>query len=142
MVGLIGLAFVLGDIAAIVLLSFAGAVMLVGRFWWPADVVRQVVWRYLEPAGVLERHEAHEDRATRRIARVIGGASWLVSAALLLLGVAVLAWGLAFAIAFMVALDAAFDFCALCWIVSQLEQRRWMPARVARVLAVAAAGER
>jgi hypothetical protein len=25
----------------------AGAVMLVGRFWWPADIFRQLTWRLL-----------------------------------------------------------------------------------------------
>jgi hypothetical protein len=89
--------------------------MLVGRFWWPADVFRQLTWRVLEPAGLLRRREVHEDHDTRRVARVLGGAAWIVSAALLLLGVPVLPWVLALAIAVMVALDAAANFCVLCF---------------------------
>jgi hypothetical protein len=118
MVVLVALAFLIGGMVAVVLLAFAGLVMLVGRFWWPADVFRQLTWRLLEPAGMLRRHEVHEDHETRRVARVLGGAVWLASAALLLAGVPVLAWAFAFLIAVMVALDAAANFCALCFAVS------------------------
>jgi hypothetical protein len=97
--------------------------MLLGRFWWPADVVRQLVWRVLEPAGILRRDDVHEDHATRRIARVMGGTLWLIAAALLALGATLLAWIIAVAIAVMVALDASLDFCALCFLVAQAGRR-------------------
>ena len=118
MVALVAIGFLLGGPSAVVLLALAGAVMLVGRFWWPADIVRQVTWRFLEPAGLLRRREVHEDHETRRIARVIGGAAWLLAASLLLLHLPVVAWVVAFAIAIMVALDAAADFCVLCFVVA------------------------
>lgn len=117
MVALVALAFLLQGPAAVVLLAAAGVVMLVGRFWWPADVFRQLTWRVLEPSGLLRRREVHEDHETRRVARTLGGAAWLAAAALLLLHVPVLPWLIAFAIAVMVALDAAVDFCALCFAV-------------------------
>jgi Domain of unknown function (DUF4395) len=117
MVALVALAFLLQGAAAVVLLAAAGVVMLVGRFWWPADVFRQLTWRVLEPAGLLRRREVPEDHETRRVARVLGGALWLAAAALLLLGVPLLAWVIAFAIAVMVALDASVDFCVLCFAV-------------------------
>ncbi len=47
MVGLIAVAFLVSAPAAAVLLAVAGAVMLVGRFWWPADIFRQLTWRLL-----------------------------------------------------------------------------------------------
>jgi hypothetical protein len=125
MVALVVVAFLLSalsPLAAAIPLLVAGVVMLVGRFWWPADVVRQLTWRVLEPAGVLPRREVHEDHETRRVARVIGGAAWLASAALVLLGVPVAGWVVAFAIAIMVALDAAVDFCALCFLTTQLRR--------------------
>ncbi|HEY9288940.1 MAG TPA: DUF4395 family protein [Candidatus Dormibacteraeota bacterium] len=109
------------------LLAIAGVVMLVGRFWWPADVVRQLVWRVFEPAGWLKRDEVQEDHETRRIARVIGGAIWLLAAAAMLIGNPVLAWILTLPIAVMVALDAALDFCALCFMVAQLDRRGLLP---------------
>jgi hypothetical protein len=118
MVVLVAIGFLVGGASAVVLLALAGAVMLAGRFWWPADVFRQVTWRFLEPAGLLRRREVHEDHETRRIARVIGGAAWLLAAALLLLHLPVVAWVIAFAIAIMVALDAAADFCVLCFVVA------------------------
>lgn len=122
MVVLIAAAFLIGPPAAAVLLAVAGGVMVVGRFWWPADIFRQVTWRLLEPAGVLRRREVHEDHETRRVARVIGGFAWLLAAVLLLLQVTVLAWVIAFAIAVMVVLDAAVNFCALCFLVARVRR--------------------
>ena len=102
MVLLVVVGFVLGGTASVVLLTLAGLVMLVGRFWWPADVFRQLTWRLLEPSGVLRRREVHEDHETRRVARVLGGVAWLLAAALVVAGAPVLAWVVAFLIAVMV----------------------------------------
>ncbi len=122
MVALVALGFVLGEPNGALPLALAGAIMLVGRFWWPADVVRQFVWWVAEPAGWLRRVERVEDHATRRLARVMGGVVWLACAALLLLSATVLAWLLAAAIAVMVVLDASLDFCALCFVVVRLDR--------------------
>ena len=127
MVLLIALGFVLGEPSGAWSLVLAGAIMLVGRFWWPADLVRQFVWRVAEPAGWLTRVEKEEDHATRRIARILGGLIWLASAALLLTGTATAgAWLLAAAIAVMVVLDATLDFCALCFVVARLDRLGWL----------------
>ncbi len=123
MIVLVGAGLILQGVAGSLLIAIAGAIMLVGRFWWPADVVRQLVWRALEPAGLLKRDDVHEDHETRRVARVIGGAIWLIAAAFLLAGNPVVAWVLTLPIAVMVALDAGLDFCALCFLVAQLDQR-------------------
>jgi hypothetical protein len=117
MVALVALGFLLGGPAAVALLAVAGVVMLAGRFWWPLDLFRQLTWRVLEPSGILRRREVHEDHETRRVARVLGGAVWLLAAALLLLQLPLLAWALAFLVAAMVVLDAALDFCALCFVL-------------------------
>ena len=123
MVGLVAAGLILQGIAGALLLAVAGIIMLAGRFWWLADVVRQLVWRVLEPAGILKRDDIQEDHETRRIARVIGGTVWLLAAASLLAGNPVLAWVLTLPIAVMVALDASIDFCALCFLVAQLDRR-------------------
>lgn len=123
MVALIVLGFILGDRWGAIPLVLAGAIMLLGRFFWPADLVRQAVWRVLEPSGILRRHEAREDHVTRRIARVIGGSIWLIAAILLVGGSATLAWILAGIVALMVVLDASVDFCVLCFGVAQLARR-------------------
>lgn len=117
MVALVAGAFLLGGPVAIALLAIAGVVMLGGRFWWPLDLFRQLTWRLLEPSGLLRRREIHEDHETRRIARVLGGTVWLAAAALLLLHLPLLAWALALLVAVMVVLDAALDFCALCFLL-------------------------
>src|SRR5882762_6775413 len=98
MVFLVALGFILGEPRGAIPLALAGAIMLVGRFWWPADVVRQFVWRVAEPAGWLKRIDREEDHATRRIARVLGGVIWLVCAGLLFTDLAILAWALVAAI--------------------------------------------
>jgi hypothetical protein len=122
MVVLVALGFVLGEPRGAYPLALAGAIMLLGRFWWPADVVRQFVWRVAEPAGWLPRVDREEDHATRRVARVLGGVIWLVSAGLLFTDLAILGWVLVAAIAIMVALDASINFCALCFVVARLDR--------------------
>ena len=123
MVALVVVGLILEGIPGALLLAVAGVIMLAGRFWWPADVVRQLVWRVLEPAGILKRDDVHEDHETRRIARVMGGTIWLVAAALLITGNPVIAWVLAIPIGIMVALDAGLNFCALCFVLAQLDRR-------------------
>ena len=120
MVALVIAAFLTQGVAAVVLLAIAGAIMVGGRFAWPLDVPRQITWRVLEPARILPRVERAEDHETRRIARVIGGAIWLVAAGLVALGAVGPAFILAGLIAVMVALDASVDFCALCFVLAQL----------------------
>ena len=123
MVALIVVGFLLGDRAGWAPVLLAGLIMLAGRFYWPADVVRQFVWRVAEPRGWLTRIERVEDHDTRRKARVMGGVVWIVAAALLLVHLWLAAWVLSFLIAFMVVLDAALNFCALCFVFLQLERR-------------------
>lgn len=122
MVGLVVVGFILGEPRGALLLAFGGAVMLVGRFWWPADLVRQFVWRVAEPAGWLPRRDREEDHATRRVARVLGGLVWLVCALLVLAGASTAAWVMAGLIAIMVVLDASVDFCALCFVAVRLDR--------------------
>ncbi len=122
MVALVVLGFVLGEPRGAWPLIFAGGIMLIGRFWWPADLVRQFVWRVAEPSGWLPRIEREEDHATRRIARALGGAVWLLSALLILGGFSVAAWVMSIGIAIMVALDASMDFCVLCFVVARLDR--------------------
>ena len=123
MVALVAAGLILQGIPGALLLAVAGVIMLAGRFWWPADVIRQLVWRVLEPAGILKRDDVREDHETRRIARILGGSIWLLAAGSMLAGNPVLAWVLTLPIAVMVALDASLDFCALCFMVAQLNRR-------------------
>jgi hypothetical protein len=106
---LLALGYVLGPPAHAWLIGLVGAVLLIGRFWWPADLFRQLAWRVLEPAGLLPRREVVEDHATRRVARVLGGAA-LIASALAIAAGQPLAWIVVAAMAVMIGLDAAFDF--------------------------------
>jgi hypothetical protein len=124
MVGLVVVGFVLGEPRGALPLAFAGAIMLIGRFWWPADLVRQFVWRVAEPAGWLARREREEDHTTRRVARVLGGLVWLLCAVLVVAGASTAAWLMSGLIAAMVALDASVDFCALCFVAARLDRLR------------------
>jgi hypothetical protein len=127
MVALVLVGLLFGGAAGSLLVAVAGVIMLLGRFWWPADVVRQLVWRLLEPAGMLRRDAVIEDHETRRIARGLGGLIWLFAAGALLTGSTIVGWILALPIAVMVSLDAALDFCALCFFVAQLDRRGMLP---------------
>ena len=130
MVALVAAGFVLGDRFGPLLLLVAGAIMLVGRFWWPADVVRQFTWRVLEPRRLVRRRERAEDHGTRRVARVLGGGVWIAAAALVWLGLPIAGWPVALLIVLMVVLDAAFDFCALCFVFLHLDRAGLLPARL------------
>jgi hypothetical protein len=122
MVALVAFGFILGEPNGALPLALAGLIMLVGRFWWPADLVRQFIWRVAEPAGWLQRRDREEDHATRRVARALGGAIWLACALLVIVGYATVAWLVAAAIVIMVALDASVDFCALCFVMARLDR--------------------
>ena len=93
--------------------------MALGRFWRPFDPFRVLTTAVLQPAGLLPRRMVHEDRETRRIARVLGGIVFALSGGLILLlpGLSWLAWTLTGLVGVMILLDAAFDFCALCLVV-------------------------
>ncbi|MFI5267428.1 MAG: DUF4395 family protein [Chloroflexota bacterium] len=108
-VALLAIAYIVGARSGLWLVGVVGAVLLLGRFWWPADIFRQFDWRVLEPAGILKRRDVQEDHETRRIARVLGGVVLLASAVLLGVG-AFWAWLLVAAMGIMIFLDAAFDF--------------------------------
>ncbi len=130
MAGLVVAGFLLGNRFGPILLLLAGGIMLVGRFWWPADLVRQLTWRVLEPRHLVTRRERVEDHTTRRIARVMGGVVWIAAAALAWLGLPVVGWAVALLIVLMIVLDAAFDFCALCFVFLHLDRAGILPARL------------
>lgn len=112
------LAYLLYDAAGGVLMVAVGLVMVIGRYRDGADLFRLFYQAMLVPRRVLEPRMVVEDRATRRIARVLGGSIQILAGLLVLAGQAVgVAWGLVALIAVMIALDAIFDFCVLCFVV-------------------------
>ncbi|HXT34883.1 MAG TPA: DUF4395 family protein [Chloroflexota bacterium] len=120
-VALLVLGFLVGAVDGAWLVGFVGLVLLLGRFWWQADLFRQLAWRVLEPAGLLQRREIQENHETRRVARVLGGSITLAAAVLLASGQS-WAWIAVGLIAVMISLDAIFNFCALCWLTLQFDK--------------------
>lgn len=120
-VGLLILAYLSGTAHGSWLVAFVGLVLLLGRFWWQADLFRQLAWHVLEPAGILHRRETQENHQTRRVARVIGGAIILAGAIVLAAGQG---WGWipVGLIGVMIALDGLFNFCALCWLTYHFDK--------------------
>ena len=117
-IALSAVAFVVGGPLGGAVMVAVGLLMIVGRFKDEADLLRGFYHTVLKPRGILSERMVTEDRATRRIARVMGGTIQLVAGLLILAGTAVsLAWALVGLIAFMIVLDAALDFCALCFVV-------------------------
>ena len=108
-VTLLAIAYVLGTSGAWIVAAL-GIVFLLGRFWWPADILRQFAWRALEPAGLLPRRDVVEDHATRRIARVLGGVGFLVGAGLVAIGQPTAGWIIVGGLAVVIFLDGAFDY--------------------------------
>src|SRR4051812_28465560 len=66
-VGLAVVALLVRGPLGVALLGIAGAVMLFGRFWGPADIFRQAVWRVAEPRGWLSPNMVPEELGTRRV---------------------------------------------------------------------------
>ncbi len=121
---LTAIAFVLDGTAGGALMVAIGLVMVVGRFRDEADLIRGFYQSFLRPRGILREDWAVEDRATRRVARVLGGTAQIVGGALLLAGgYGAIAWGLIGLITAMIALDALFSFCALCFVVHQFQRQ-------------------
>ncbi len=117
-IALSAVAFVLGGTLGGAIMVAVGLLMIVGRFKDEADLLRGFYHAVLKPRGILSERMVSEDRATRRIARVMGGSIQLLAGLLILAGQATpIAWLLVGLIAFMIVLDAAFDFCALCFVV-------------------------
>src|SRR5438552_19112909 len=73
MVALVAASLILQGVAGTLLLTVAGVIMLAGRFWWPADVVRQLVWRVLEAARIPQGDHDRVDDKTPRMPRVLAG---------------------------------------------------------------------
>src|SRR5688572_269432 len=109
-------------------MAFDGVVMLVGRFWGPADVFRQFVWRIAEPRGWLEPRLVPEEMGTRRIARALGGGAFFVIAAALAAGNLVLALAITVPLCAMILFDATVNFCALCFVNYQARRLRFLLA--------------
>lgn len=128
-IALSALAFALDGPTGGALMLVVGLIMVAGRFWDEVDLFRLIYRGVLKPSGLLREHMVTEDRATRRVARVLGGSAQIAAGALLIAGIApAVAGGLVAVIGVMIALDAALDFCALCFVVHQVRRVQGAPS--------------
>jgi hypothetical protein len=100
-------------VGALVILA-AAVIMGVGRYWAGADLFRQFTWRVVEPRGWLRANPVPEAMATRRVARVMGGAVLATAAGLAFVGEVVPATALVAILVPMMLLDAIASICLLC----------------------------
>jgi hypothetical protein len=119
---------VIGGSLGAALMAFDGVVMLVGRFWGPADVFRQFVWRVAQPRGWLAPRLVPEEMGTRRIARALGGVAFFAIAAALAAGNSALALVITVPLVAMILFDATVNFCALCFVNYQARRLRFLLA--------------
>lgn len=115
-VAVAALALLIGGPVGAILAALDGAIMALGRFWWPADIFRQAVWRVAEPRGWLQARPVPEDMTTRRLARVLGGLALFAVAAALAAGRLPVALLIAVPLCAMILFDATVNFCALCFL--------------------------
>ncbi|MGH2350241.1 MAG: DUF4395 family protein [Chloroflexota bacterium] len=125
-VGVAALALLLGGTLGAALVTVDGAIMLLGRFWGPADLFRQLVWRVAEPRGWLAPWPVPEELGTRRIARVLGGVALFAAGAALYTQNLLLALGIALPLCAMILFDASLNFCALCFLNYQARRLRYL----------------
>lgn len=102
-------------VVAGVLLLGAGIIMGVGRFWAGADLFRQFVWRVAEPRGWVQANLVPEEMATRRVARVVGGAVLATAALFTWIDEPIAATALVALLVPMMLLDATTGICLLCF---------------------------
>ena len=125
-VGVAALALLVGGAPGVALLALDGVVMALGRFWGPADIFRQLVWRIAEPRGRLTPRLVPEDLGTRRVARVLGGFGFFASAAAVYAQNLSLALAIALPLCAMILFDATVNFCALCFLNFQARRVRYL----------------
>ena len=120
------LAWAAPEVPAGALVIMAAAVIMgVGRYWAGADLFRQFVWRVAEPRGWLRANPVPEAMATRRVARVIGGAVLATAATLALAGEVVPATALVAILVPMMLLDATASICLLCVVRLQVRMLQY-----------------
>lgn len=120
-----------GSIVVLTLLAFVldqpwlvllvGLVLVAGTIWSNGNLFKLFYAKALAPAGLLKPHIIEDDPAPHRFAQGMAATFLLLaSAALLVLDLPVLGWGLAGLVALLAAVNVLFSFCAGCFTYYQL----------------------
>lgn len=103
-----------------VLVTFVGAVMLIGTIVPSAALFQQFYRQVLRPAGVLKPDPNTEDPAQHRFAQGMGASVLIVATLAFVLGASTFGWVLSAIVAVLAGVNLMFGFCAGCFIYFHL----------------------
>ncbi|HLJ68855.1 MAG TPA: DUF4395 domain-containing protein [Chloroflexota bacterium] len=114
------------------LVLFVAAVMAAGTIFPRAGLFKALYLYGLKPVGLLQPRVVREDPEQHRFAQGMGACVLLIGAALLALGAAIAGWVLVWLVVALALVNLVFDFCAGCFIYTQLRLHRFLaPSRAA-----------
>jgi hypothetical protein len=94
-----------------------------------ANLPRLLYLKVLKPAHLVKPRVVVEDPAPHRFAQLVGGVFLTLASLMLVLGLVVVAWVLAWLVAVLAFLNFAFDICVGCIMYSQLVRVGVLPLR-------------
>ncbi len=111
------------------LVAFVAAVMAIGTMVPSAGLFKLVYLKVLKPTGLLKPDPRFEDPVQHLFAQGMGAAvlglalllGWVSSSAIVL-------WALVWIVIALALVNLVFNFCAGCFIYTQLHLRRWLVA--------------
>jgi hypothetical protein len=112
-----------------VVLPVLAVMMLAGAASPQANLPRILYLKVLKPAHLVKPRVVMEDPAPHRFAQLVGGVFLVAASLMALLGVAAVAWILAWIVAVLAFLNFAFDICVGCIMYAQLVRLGVLPLR-------------
>jgi Domain of unknown function (DUF4395) len=94
-----------------------------------ANLPRLLYLKVLKPAHLVKPRVVVEDPAPHRFAQLVGGVFLTLASLMLVLGLVVVAWVLAWLVAVLAFLNFAFDICVGCIMYAQLVRVGVLPLR-------------
>jgi hypothetical protein len=110
------------------LVLFVGLVLAIGTIAPQAALFKQVYLKLFKPAGILRANIIDDEPAPHQFAQGVGALFLLASSsALLLYGMPLLGWILAWIVIILAAVNLFFNFCAGCFVYYQLAKAGLIP---------------
>jgi hypothetical protein len=113
-------------LTGVVLVSMLGGSLVPGM-----ALFRQLYFRVLKPAGLVQPDVVQDDPTPHRFANGLGGVFVGLALLGLLAGATLAAWVLAWLVIALAALNFAFNICVGCIVFHQLERLHLIPGRAA-----------
>ena len=118
-IGLLILAFVLD---AIWLVALVALVMLLGTAVANLSLFKRIYQHILKPAGIVNPHIVEDNPEPHRFSQGLGGLFLTAATIVLLAGLPVLGWGLAWLVVALAAINLFLGFCVGCFMYYQLNK--------------------